>query len=49
VRAGGARIETETGLTRLAVSVALIVVPVSAGLLRLALVGWNRPEIRLDI
>lgn len=49
VRAGGAKIETEAGMTRLAVAVALITLPASAGLLRLALLGWDRSEIHLDI
>ena len=48
-RAGGARIETEASMTRLAASAALIVLPVSAGLLWLALIGWDRSETRLDI
>jgi hypothetical protein len=49
VRAGGGKIETEAGMTRLAGLAALLVVPVSAGLLWLAFAGWDRTEIRLDI
>ena len=49
VRAGGGRIETEAGMTRLAAWAALLIVPVSAGLLWLAFAGWDRAEIRLDI
>jgi hypothetical protein len=49
VRVGGAKLETEAGMTRLGVVAALILLPVSAGLLWLALAGWDRSEIRLDI
>lgn len=49
VRAGGGRLETETGMTRLAEVAALVILPISAGLLWLALAGWDRSEIRLDI
>src|SRR5258706_12819412 len=49
VRAGGAKFETEAAVTRLAGVAALIILPVSAGLLRLALTGWDRSEIRLEI
>ncbi len=49
VRAGGGKIETEAGMTRLAGTAVFVVLPVSAGLLRLAFKGWDRSEIRLEI
>jgi hypothetical protein len=49
VRAGGWKIETQAGMIRLAWLATLIILPVSAGLLRLALTGWDRSEIHLDI
>ncbi len=53
-RSGGWRViaasfETQAGMTRVAGFAAVIILPVSAGLLRMALAGWDRSEIRLDI
>jgi hypothetical protein len=54
VQSGGWKIaaasfETQAGMMRLAGWAALIILPLSGGLLRLALAGWDRPEIAPDI